>query len=395
MFQFFYSSRGLLLLHLIALPIVQSAPVVEQIVDGLNKSLTQKPLFPGLQGFCGWNYECATAIHALLLDEYMNLDAFTPDSSVKNNTIDFLYDATQFPQPGSHIRSTEWLFTPGDRIGLFGGLYHHLDVQAAPKLGQSTVVKSINAEVIKQLLSWPKKKGVFVRKFGWIGPFQRLFWITIRSSWIWIDDSFIGGYSLVTTNPDELCNILLSYNDVLRDSSDGLWWHGAHVNWDQSVTVNGQKWGRGNAWMLLSLSTFLINTKDEIIPRKGEIETLLLDQLKNLMKYQRPSGAFGNVIDSDISPDESSLTSVYIFSTGAAVHLNLLSISDAEVGSAEKAWYWLMQRTVVGLTLSDTCAGQHLATDRNQYDQNVGQSDGPGVAFVLYAGLGRKMLDLA
>jgi rhamnogalacturonyl hydrolase YesR len=147
--------------------------------------------------------------------------------------------------------------------------------------------------------------------------------------------------------------------------------------------------------MLLSLSTFLIKTKDQIVPRKAEIETLFLDQLQNLMNYQRPSGAFGNIIDSDVSPDESSLTSAYIFSTGAAVHLNLLSISDGEVVSAEKAWYWLLQRTVIGFTLSDTCGQQGLATKQNLYDEKVGQSDGPGAALVLYAGLGRKMLDLA
>jgi hypothetical protein len=230
------------------------------------QSLDQLPLFPGWIGYCGWNYECATTIHAHLLDEYMNLGVYRHRNETTGDDNDdyvdispkirrFLPAATVFPQPGSRIQAAPFLLTPGDRIGLFGALYLNYTV-SDNQLTQRKVDNIV--DVVKyRLLNWNMLKGVFIRPFGWKGVFTfSNFWNLVRFSWVWIDDSFIGGYALVFNHPDKLGAILRSYNAVLRDPKDGLWYHGANIKRsDGSVTPNGVKWGRGNGWLLLALST--------------------------------------------------------------------------------------------------------------------------------------------
>jgi hypothetical protein len=74
-----------------------------------------------------------------------------------------------------------------------------------------------------------------------------------------------------------------------------------------------------------------------------------------------------------LSRDESSLTSVYVFAVGTAVHLKLLPYSSMEVLAAEQAWNWLEQRTAIALTVAETCAAQSLALGNSKvYDAKVG-----------------------
>jgi hypothetical protein len=369
----------------------------------MMQSLDRLPLFPGWTGYCGWNYECAVAIHAYLLDDYMNLSVYHNrrnettggDVDIAPKIRRFLQAGTIFPQPGSRIQAAPFFQIPGDRIGLFGALYFNYTV-SDNKLTQRKVDNIVDV-VEYRLLNWNKFKGVFIRPFGWKGTFTfSNFWNLFQFSWVWIDDSFMGGYALVFNHPEKLSAILQSYNAVLRDPKDGLWYHGANIKRsDGSVTPNGVKWGRGNGWLLLALSTFLIRTDEKVVQGREEIINILLDQLSNLIQYQRASGAFGNVVNSEVSPDESSLTSVYVFAVGTAVHLKLLPYSSMEVMAAEKAWNWLERRTAIALTVVDTCAAQGLELDSKSYDAKVGRSSGPAVAFILYAALGRRMLDLA
>jgi Glycosyl Hydrolase Family 88 len=370
--------------------------IVQSLLTGFIQCLDQGPLFPGFSGYCGWNYDSAVAIHAFLLDEFLNLGTYQNETA--NNTLApkiqrFLTAGTAFPQPGSRINTAPFFFTPGDRIGLFGALYfNYTGSNFITRLKANKIVNVVE----NRLLNWNMENGVFARPFGWNGLVSiRNLLNLINSAWVNALDSFAGGYPLVYNYPDKLSDILRSYNTVLRDPNDGLWYHGANVNKnDGSVTPNGVKWGRANGWILLSMATFLIRTDDNV-PGREEIINIFLGQISNLVQYQRGSGAFGNIVNSDMSPDESSLTTVYVFAVGTAVHLKLLPYSSMEVLAAEKAWTWLERRTVIGLTVSDTCSGQELQLDPNEYDGGVGQSSGAAVALFLFAALGHRMLDLA
>jgi Glycosyl Hydrolase Family 88 len=373
--------------------------VVDEILLSLQAALKVAPLFPGLSSYCGWNYECATALHTLFLDECLNLNVLVLSNGedIRSTRDAFLRKALVFPQPGGRIASASYGFSPGDRIGLFGALYYYYNTTNSD-IRTRRNVDAIQTNVKTRLSNWPLARRVFARATGWLRPFILDFTITYlmghRTPWIWIDDSFMGGYPFVTTSPEKLGQLLLSYNDALRDPADGLWWHGAYVNLQQDLQYNGVKWGRGNAWLLLSMTTFVIRTTDAVSNR-ADVITLWLDQLSTLVPYQRLSGAFGNVLNSAESPDETSMTSIFVFAVGTAVHFNLLTVLSEEVLAAEKAWVWLNKRTAHNMTLSETCAAQNLALSAPLYDENVGQSSGTAVSFVLYAAMGYRMIELA
>lgn len=214
--------------------------------------------------------------------------------------------------------------------------------------------------------------------------------------WIWADDAFIGGYPLGHFDSQAFGEMLLKYDAVLRDKADNLYWHGAKVLRFGYIEYNGVKWGRANGWMLLAFSSFMIETttKDDenIVTLRKEISKLHSLVLESLLQYQRSTGAFGNVVDSASSPDELSLTAIYVFSAGAASLLGPDPSFSQVSAAAERAWMWLEKRTVDGLAVSDTCGGQHLGTAIEFYDKNVGLSQGPGPALLLYARLGATLL---
>jgi len=92
------------------------------------------------------------------------------------------------------------------------------------------------------------------------------------------------------------------------------------------------------------------------------------------------------------SSDELSLTAAFTFSVGVAASLDINPPSAEVVDAADRAWTWLKARTVNGLSVSDTCAGQHLSTDEAFYNWNVGMNEGPGSALLPYAKLGAAAL---
>jgi hypothetical protein len=356
---------------------VYSDSELDALATRLTDTLDDEPLYPGYSGYCGWNYECAVFIQAINLDRQLNLEVFDAETAVEN----FLVAATQFPQPGSNIQQAAWLYSPGDRVGLFGGLYNGRNIHNA-----DTIVQTVR----NGLLEWKKLLGCFGRQVGW----GFLYGFSFEKIWIWADDAFIGGFPLVYSDPALLGQMILDYNRVLRDPSDNLWWHGARVGSNGNIETNGVKWGRANAWMLLACATFLLETrdKDDLFAIRSEISDLLASQLTVLVNNQRDSGAFGNVLDHTLSPDETSLTSVFVFAVGAENLLGMDPPSPTVVDAAEKAWIWLTGRTVTGLTVSDTCGSQHLATDIEDYDKNVGVVAGPGLALLLWASLGARLL---
>lgn len=320
-------------------------------------------------------------LYALKLNLDLDLGLF---GATKSDINEFLVAATKFPQPGFWPRFALWQFTPGDRIGLFGSLYYFF---------QDSVKSETIVDVVKsRLKAWPKSRGVYARNFGW----GFLFNVNIFPLNLWIDDAFMGGVPLLLSEDvNEYGQLLLDYHSVFHDSVDGLYWHGLRLElFSDNISNNGVKWGRGNGWLLLSMAVFLLETKDN--PNVSSAQDVLNNlklQIDTLTSFQRESGAFGNVINDVDSADETSLASVYVFAS-AILHLyNSLDIKARE--AAEKSWGFLKTRTTnpSRFELSDTSAGQMLSGNLADYANNVALSDGPGAALVLYAIIGKELLE--
>ena len=145
------------------------------------------------------------------------------------------------------------------------------------------------------------------------------------------------------------------------------------------------KWGRAHGWIVLTYARYAD------VVRTEESYTMLRNELENTMKYQRESGAFGNLVDVAESDDESSLTTCFVYAVGV-LHARSTA-SDELKEAADKAWNWLCTLDSEGFFLSKTTGACHLSTKASTYDKAFGFHSGPAVAFILWAKLGRDMLD--
>ena len=209
-----------------------TASAILSLERALLDTLREDPLFPGFSGYCGWNYECATLIYAVLWDEKLGLASFFWNGNNEPNeaVVDrFLETAQTFPYPGSHPFLGPWLYAPGDRMGLFGSLYFDRRPEdgsaAAAAADDDDQAQRIAAAVELRLRLWSRSNGCFIRTVGW----GFLWGFSLFPKWIWADDAFIGGFPLLYFDANGLGEMLLQYDAVLRDKTDNLYWHGARL----------------------------------------------------------------------------------------------------------------------------------------------------------------------
>lgn len=264
---------------------------------------------------------------------------------------------------------------------------------------------------VEGTLAWPvlATTGLKTRNIG----FGSLGGIWFTKRFVWADDVYMAGAVLMKDTQGQQTGLkatktmLLGAWDVLLDSSTGLWWHGIYFRTTgdgfEIISDNEQKWGRANGWVLLTLaryvlSVFLLHETGEGVEsfdsQDIELQGFLAVQLETFSAFQRSSGAFGNLVDDSTSSDETSLTSIFIY--GVAVH-HLISeqqnVSSTQfIDPARKAFDWLNTRLVEGLAMGDTCGAAPLGADAEVYESRMGVSEGPAVAFVLWAKVGANLL---
>ena len=121
-----------------------SEEVIVELIGRFKEQLSKKVNYPGLWGYYSWNYEAAVALEALLIED-------------KEQVVDCLERALSFPHAGYFMknnRRAEWMYSVGDRIGLFGALYKGIN-------------DTVYQRTIKGVAAWHRHKGLFTRNIGW------------------------------------------------------------------------------------------------------------------------------------------------------------------------------------------------------------------------------------
>tara|TARA_Y100000816_G_C26096296_1_gene580281 strand:- start:1555 stop:2526 length:972 start_codon:yes stop_codon:yes gene_type:complete len=305
---------------------------IKKNVDNLKTTT----LFPGFNGYFGWNYESAVLLICL---PYI--------SRPYRFSEHILAKLKQFPYSGHFFYSSLYLYSPGDRIGLFASLYKDID-------------NNIYNHNINVLQNWSTYNGMFLRNVGW----GRFYGFRFHKVWLWADDVFIGGYPLLSNNVDFIRQMFDTVDSVLLDKTDGLYYHGALLHQVDSFTVNGVKWGRANAWILLMIAFYSnkINNEDST--------NYLFNKLITFTEYQRPNGTWGNILNDSSSKNETSFACIYIY-------VVVLTKQSFFYPNAIKAWSWLSKRSVNHLHISDSAGPTHLSVSSSYYEKQVGINTGP------------------
>lgn len=151
---------------------------------------------------------------------------------------------------------------------------------------------------------------------------------------------------------DRAADQLLGYCALLQDSQIGLFYHQYNGS---TAQVNGDFWGRGNAWALLGmLKTLLLLPPTHSAYRETGVRFTTLAVA--LAERQLASGDWPTVLDKPDTYRESSLSAMFGYGLDVAIHAGLLPVGFAAV--ADKAWNAMLTR----LTPDGLLHGVSMAT---------------------------------
>lgn len=127
---------------------------------------------------------------------------------------------------------------------------------------------------------------------------------------------------------DEAIYQFLLHTEYLCDVRTGLWYHG--WTFQGRHWFSGAFWGRGNCWITIAIPLFL-EMVDVPSSVARYLKTVLVRQIKALVKLQDESGLWHTLLDDPTSYLESSATCGFGFGILKAVHMGLLDDSYKQV----------------------------------------------------------------
>ena len=209
-------------------------------------------------------------------------------------------------------------------------------------------------------------------------------WENKGFSWqtrLWIDDMFmitiIQSQAFKTTGDrkyiDRAARKMVMYLDELQ-KPNGLFYHAPDVPF---------YWARGNGWMAAGMTELLRYLPKDNPDRKRILEGYLL-MMKNLKKYQMPSGMWNQLIDEPTFWAETSGTAMFAYAMITGVKLGWLDKKEYSK-VARDAWMGLIPYIDENADVTEVCVGTNKKNDRQYYyDRPRKAGDFHGQAPILW-----------
>jgi unsaturated rhamnogalacturonyl hydrolase len=163
----------------------------------------------------------------------------------------------------------------------------------------------------------------------------------------------------------------------------------SHVYYTQEKLANGIPWGRGNGWVIFSLSELLA-----VLPEEHENRAELLKFFKELSEgylgLQDEDGMWHQVLNDHESYQESSCTSMFTYAFARGVRYGWLDEVDEYTTAVCKAWEGLSKIAIDQLgNVYGVCKGSgHSFTPRYyKYELSWILNDPHGTGIVMLAGI--------
>ncbi len=186
---------------------------------------------------------------------------------------------------------------------------------------------------------------------------------------IWADTLFVSVVYLARRGAllgdvrysEEAVRQLLVHMTRLRDDASRLYFHG----WNDVLGKPlGQLWGRGNAWIAVSVVEILQYIPDA--PEKGQILTMLHEQLEALERLQAENGMWRTVLDREESYQETSVTVGIAFAVAKGIRLGLVDPRFAGMG--RKALSAVLERIDAEGNVREGSSGTAIQDDYEGYN---------------------------
>eukprot|EP00756_Hemistasia_phaeocysticola_P019892 Hpha_TRINITY_DN15687_c5_g7::TRINITY_DN15687_c5_g7_i1::g.99130::m.99130/K15532/yteR, yesR; unsaturated rhamnogalacturonyl hydrolase len=210
----------------------------------------------------------------------------------------------------------KWGYSIGDSLGLYPAAY-------AARLRYDDSSSSTDRSIARLMPDLMATYPLHVNA----SPSRDVDWVAAgylsKGRGVWGDDAFMGTAVLVASNSTihlkRAAEQVLGYHGWLRDSTDGLYHHGAVVR-PTGVLRSCCKWGRANGWALMGKVDTLVGMKENGMEGSTEYQSLLAafkEHLSGVLGVV-DSGLLHNVLNETTTPPEVSSTAMtlYALTTG-------------------------------------------------------------------------------
>lgn len=211
---------------------------------------------------------------------------------------------------------------------------------------------------------------------------------------MWADDlymsvPFLSRYYKFTGDQkyiDDAANQFFGFKKRLFMPAENIMSHVYDFKYD---TQTGVPWGRGNGWVVFSLTELL-----EVLPENHEKRDDLIDMLNTLcegyLNIQDDEGMWHQVLNDHESYPESSCTSMFIYAFSRGIRFGWLKNPEKYVKSIYKAWTAISKTSVdANGNVYGVCRGSEFSfiPDYYKYDLTWNLNDTHGTGIVMLAGI--------
>ncbi|WP_270167259.1 glycoside hydrolase family 88/105 protein [Paenibacillus sp. SYP-B4298] len=156
-------------------------------------------------------------------------------------------------------------------------------------------------------------------------------------------------------------------------------------------------WGRGNGWVLFSLSELLAELPQEDSER-GWLLAFFVELCEGYLRLQGEHGLWHQVLDDSQSYEEASCTSMFVYSFARAVRLGWIdgTVMGACIQAVERGWEGLCRRAIDRTgNVYGVCRGSGYSYTAAYYRDDLPWllNDTHGIGIVLLAGMEKERLD--
>ncbi|MDD6484348.1 MAG: glycoside hydrolase family 88 protein [Clostridiales bacterium] len=211
---------------------------------------------------------------------------------------------------------------------------------------------------------------------------------------MWADDlymsvPFLSRYYKFTGDvkyADDAANQFFGFKKRLFMPEEGIMSHVYDFKYD---TQTGVPWGRGNGWVVFSM-TELLAVLPEDHPRRGELIEFLNTLCQSYLKLQDGEGMWHQVLNDHDSYPETSCTSMFIYAFSRGVRYGWLKEPEKYISAVYKAWEALTKTSVdTDGNVYGVCRGSEFSFIPDYYKYELGWrlNDTHGFGIVMLAGV--------
>ncbi|WP_199613613.1 glycoside hydrolase family 88/105 protein [Paenibacillus alkalitolerans] len=162
----------------------------------------------------------------------------------------------------------------------------------------------------------------------------------------------------------------------------------SHVYDFKYGTATKVPWGRGNGWVLFSLSE-LLEAVPETHPHRSELLPFFNDLCEGYLALQGESGMWRQVLDDPEAYEESSCTAMFTYAFARGVYNGWLHDPDRFAAAAFRGWHGLTRHAIDRAgNVYGVCSGSRYSFTAEYYkdDLKTVTNDNHGIGIVMLAG---------